>query len=74
MIKAILMIYVFIPSLILNLFNDSLELRAICSGVAFASGMFCFYFISEHARKICKPSIVKTNVELTQPVNPPRSR
>lgn len=54
MIKAILMIYVFVALLVVSILTPHKELVGFCMGGSFASGMACFYFISNHSRKICK--------------------
>lgn len=52
MIKAILMIYVFVFSMGVNIGTDQFEARLISIGVAFGAGMFCMMFIHRYAAEI----------------------
>ena len=53
MIKAILMVYVFVPFLVLSVFTQHKEVIGLCMAVAFACGKFAFYFINSYAKQIC---------------------
>lgn len=53
MIKAILMIYILCPFLVWSVMTEHKEIVGLCMCVAFACGMFSFYFISAFAKEIC---------------------
>ena len=50
MIKAILMIYLFTPFLILSIMTDTKELIGLSMGVAYGCGMLTHHFIAIAAK------------------------
>ena len=53
MIKAILMVYLLMPFLILSAMTPHKEVVGLCMCVAFACGTFSFYFINKHVKDVC---------------------
>ena len=54
MIKAQLMIVVFIFALFVNIGTEDLIVRCFSLVAAFSAGMFCHHFIAWHTKLLCE--------------------
>lgn len=54
MIKAQMMIIVFIFTLFVNIGTEDLVVRAFSLVAAFSAGMFCHHFITWHTKLLCQ--------------------
>ena len=54
MIKVILTLYIFSAAIVIGLMTEDKVILGACLAASDGAGMFGFYFISQHAKNICK--------------------